>query len=134
MSRIIAIADCFDACTTLRVYQQPMPPATAISRMKELAGEFLDPDLVKSFATMMGKYPPGTLVRLNTNEIALVWKSSSINPDAPLVMVIFDSDGVRVAKPVTEKLLERGGGTQTIVGVVDPLKKGIEVGDYFKLA
>ncbi|NJD89977.1 MAG: HD-GYP domain-containing protein [Geobacter sp.] len=134
MSRIIAIADCFDACTTLRVYQQPMPPATAISRMKELAGEFLDPDLVKSFATMMGKYPPGTLVRLNTNEIALVWKSSSINPDAPLVMVIFDSDGVKVAKPVTEKLLERGGGTQTIVGVVDPLKKGIEVGDYFKLA
>lgn len=134
MSRIVAIADCFDACTTLRVYQQPMPPATAIGRMKELAGEFLDPDLVKSFAVMMGKYPPGTLVRLNTNEIALVWKSSSINPDAPLVRVIIDSAGVKIAKPVTEKLLERGGGTQTIVGVVDPLAKGIDVGDYFKQA
>jgi hypothetical protein len=134
MSRIIAIADCFDACTTLRVYQQPMPPATAISRMKELAGEYLDPDLVKSFSVMMGKYPPGTLVRLNTNEIALVWKSSSINPDAPLVRVIFDPAGGKVVKPVTEKLLERGGGTQSIVGVVDPLKKGIDVGDYFKQA
>lgn len=134
MSRIIAIADCFDACTTLRVYQQPMPPATAINRMKELAGEHLDPDLVKSFAVMMGKYPPGTLVRLNSNEIALVWKSSSINPDAPLVMVIFDPDGAKIAKPVIEKLLERGGGSQSIVGVVDPLKRGIDVGDYFKLA
>ena len=134
MSRIIAIADCFDACTTLRVYQQPMPPATAISRMKELAGEFLDPELVKNFAAMMGKYPPGTLVRLNTNEIALVWKSSSINPDAPLVRVIIDSAGAKVAKPVTEKLLERGGGTQVIVGVVDPLAKGIDVGNYFKQA
>lgn len=134
MSRIIAIADCFDACTTLRVYQQPMPPAAAIIRMHELAGDYLDPDLVKNFASMMGKYPPGTVVRLNTNEIALIWKSSSINPDAPLIRVLFDTAGNKLENLVTEKLLERGGGGQRIVGVVNPLKKGIDVGYYFKQA
>jgi HD-GYP domain-containing protein (c-di-GMP phosphodiesterase class II) len=134
LSEIIAVADCFDACTTLRVYQKPMPPAVAINLMKELAGDSLNPDLVQSFSLMMGKYPPGTVVRLDTNEIALVWMTNSSNPDVPRVRIIFDSEGRKVEKPVTEKLAEREGGPPSIVGIIDPLSKGIEVGDYFKQA
>jgi putative nucleotidyltransferase with HDIG domain len=134
LSQIIAIADCFDACTTLRVYQLPMPPATAINLMKELAGEFLNPEMVSSFAKMMGKYPPGTLVRLETNEIALVWKTNLNNPELPQVRVIFDANGEMVGKPVTEKLEERPGGGVKIVAVINPLTKGIDVGEYFRQA
>ncbi len=134
LSQVIAIADCFDACTTLRVYQQPMPPATAINLMKELSGEFLNPELVDSFSAMMGKYPPGTVIRLDTNEIALVWKGNLGNPEAPQVRVIFDRNGDKVAMPVTEKLAERKGGMPAIVAIVNPLTRGIDVGEYFKLA
>lgn len=134
LSQIIAIADCFDACTTLRVYQLPMPPAVAINLMKELAGEYLNPDLVNSFATMMGKYPPGTVVRLDTNEIALVWKGNLGNPECPQVRVLFDRSGQQVEKPVTEKLEERAGGAPAIVAVVNPMTKGIDVGEYFRQA
>ncbi len=134
LSEIIAVADCFDACTTLRVYQKPMPPAVAINRMKELAGEYLHPDIVESFSSMMGKYPPGTLVRLDTNEIALVWMTNIGKPDSPKVRIVFDSEGRKVENPVTEKLEERKGGAPSIVGIVDPISKGIEVGDYFKQA
>lgn len=132
LSHIIAIADCFDACTTLRVYQQPMPPATAINLMKELAGEFLNPDMVSSFSTMMGKYPPGTLVRLETNEIALIWKANPNSTEMPQIRVIINADGGMIEKPVTEKLEERKGGTQAIIAVIDPLAKGIDVGEYFR--
>jgi putative nucleotidyltransferase with HDIG domain len=131
LGEIIAIADCFDACTTLRVYQQPMPPAVAINLMKGLAGEFLNPELVSSFSTLMGKYPPGTLVRLDSNEIALVWKANMSDPEHPQIRVIFDASGNRIDKPVTEKLgekKERG----VIVALIDPLSKGIEVGEYFR--
>lgn len=134
LSQVIAIADCFDACTTLRVYQQPMPPAVAINLMKGLAGEYLNPELVNSFATMMGKYPPGTVVRLDTNEIALVWKGNIGNPEAPQIRVIFDRNGRQIEKPVTEKLEERSGGAPAIVAVVNPLSKGIDVGEYFRQA
>jgi len=134
MCELIAIADCFDACTTLRVYQLPMPPATAIGRMKELAGEFLNPDMVNAFAAMMGKYPPGTVVRLDTNEIALVWKGNMANPEQPKIRVIFDRYGEKIKKPVTEKLEERKGGTPAIIAVIDPVSKGIDVGEYFKQA
>jgi putative nucleotidyltransferase with HDIG domain len=132
ISHIIAIADCFDACTTLRVYQLPMPPATAINLMKGLAGESLNPEMVSSFAAMMGKYPPGTLVRLDTNEIALVWKAAPQNPEMPHVRVIIDSSGKQVDKPVTEKLEEKNGGAVSIVAVLDPIAKGIDVGEYFR--
>jgi hypothetical protein len=131
LSEIIAIADCFDACTTLRVYQQPMPPSVAINLMKGLSGEFLNPELVNSFATLMGKYPPGTLVRLDSNEIALVWKTNMGDPEHPQIRVIFDASGARIDNPVTEKLGDRKDGG-VIVAVIDPISKGIEVGEYFK--
>ena len=134
LSQVVAIADCFDACTTLRVYQLPMPPATAINRMKELSGEYLNPELVNSFAEMMGKYPPGSVVRLDTNEIALVWNGNITNQEKPRVRVIFDRDGKKVENPVTEKLEERKGGTPAIVAIIDPVTKGIDVGDYFRQA
>jgi len=134
LSQVVAIADCFDACTTLRTYQLPKPPATAISLMKELAGDFLHPELVNSFSAMMGKYPPGTVVRLDTNEIALVWKGNFSNPEVPQVRVIIDRNGEQVAKPVTEKLDARKGGAPVIVAVVNPLAKGIDVGEYFRQA
>ncbi len=134
LCQVVAIADCFDACTTLRVYQQPMPPSAAISRMKELAGEFLNPEMVAGFATMMGKYPPGTVIRLDTNEIALVWMGSLGSPETPQVRVIFDRAGNRIEKPVTEKLAERKGGVPAIVAVINPISKGIDVGEYFKQA
>jgi putative nucleotidyltransferase with HDIG domain len=134
LSQVIAIADCFDACTTLRTYQQPMPPATAINLMKELAGEFLSPELVNSFSGMMGKYPPGTVVRLDTNEIALVWKGNPANPETPQIRVIIDGNGERVEKPVTEKLEDRKDGIPVIIAIVNPLTKGIEVGEYFRQA
>ncbi|NVN98540.1 MAG: HD domain-containing protein [Geobacteraceae bacterium] len=132
LSQIVAIADCFDACTTLRVYQLPMPPAQAIKVMKRLAGEFLNPEMVENFASMMGKYPPGTLIRLDTNEIALVWKGNLGNPETPKVRIVFDRFGNKVEKPVTEKLEERRGGAPAIVAIIDPITKGIDVGDYFK--
>jgi len=134
LSQLIAIADCFDACTTLRTYQLPMPPSAAISRMKTLSGEFLNPEMVNAFSEMMGKYPPGTVVRLDTNEIALVWKGTIGNPENPKIRVIFDQHGEKIEKPVTEKLAERKGGAPAIVAVIDPVLKGIDVGDYFKQA
>lgn len=134
LCELVAIADCFDACTTLRVYQLPMPPAAAIGRMKELAGEFLNPEMVDAFAVMMGKYPPGTVVRLDTNEIALVWKGNMANPEHPKIRVIFDRHGERIKNPVTEKFEDRKGGAPAIVAVIDPVSKGIDVGEYFKQA
>jgi HD-GYP domain-containing protein (c-di-GMP phosphodiesterase class II) len=57
VARIITVADTFDAMTTNRPYQRAMTTERALSRLKDLAGDALDPDVVKAFhaAVQSGK-------------------------------------------------------------------------------
>ncbi len=52
-SRIVAIADAFDAMTTERVYQPAMPSYTALKTMRN-EREAYDPDLLRHFIHLMG--------------------------------------------------------------------------------
>ena len=47
----------------------PLPPDKALSLMMEKAGTQLDPTLFKFFTNMMGIFPIGTLVMLDTKEL-----------------------------------------------------------------
>ena len=51
-SRIIAVADTFDAITSYRSYRPPKSPEQALAIMDEVAGRQLDPELVKIFKTV----------------------------------------------------------------------------------
>jgi HD-GYP domain-containing protein (c-di-GMP phosphodiesterase class II) len=51
VARIITVADTFDAMTTNRPYQRAMTTEKALSRLNDLAGDALDPDVVKAFHT-----------------------------------------------------------------------------------
>jgi putative nucleotidyltransferase with HDIG domain len=131
MSEIIAVADCYDAITTLRVYQHPLNPKAALDELHELAGTYLDERLVNNFVMMMGKYPVGTLVRLDTNEIAVVMRPNPVNNDAPVVKIIMDMGGVLLPSPRIEALANTAGACYArIVAVVNPLLKNIDVGKY----
>ncbi|MFA6042795.1 MAG: HD domain-containing phosphohydrolase [Patescibacteria group bacterium] len=47
--RIVAIADTFDAMTSQRTYQKKLTPKDAVTQLRKLAGERLDPKLVCVF-------------------------------------------------------------------------------------
>lgn len=49
MARIIAVADSFDAMTTNRPYQRPMPFPTSAARINELSGTHFDARVVDAF-------------------------------------------------------------------------------------
>jgi putative nucleotidyltransferase with HDIG domain len=131
MIDIVAIADTYDAITTLRVYQHPINPRAALSEMQKLSGTFLDGDLVMSFIEMMGKYPVGTMVRLDTNEVAVVFRPNPMDDEAPIVRILIEGDGTRLGVPREQSLLEPDGSRYArIVAVVDPLLKNIDVGKF----
>lgn len=48
-ARILAVADCFDAITTNRCYQQGQSAEAAFAILRKLAGDHLDPELVEAF-------------------------------------------------------------------------------------
>jgi len=131
LSEILAVADCYDAITTLRVYQNPLNPKAALDQLQTLAGSYLDTQLVKSFIELMGKYPVGTLVRLDNNEIAVVVRPNPTNSEAPVVKVVIDAGGEKQAEPPMRRLADdEGNRYASIVAVVDPMLKNIDVARY----
>jgi len=52
-ARILAVADAYDAITSLRPYRQRLSPEQAIEELKRCAGTQFDPELVDVFCKMM---------------------------------------------------------------------------------
>ena len=127
-SGIVAVADCYDATTTLRAYQPPMNPKQAVDKILSLCGTSLDTEIVERFLELTGRFPTGSLVRLDSNEIAVVVTPSSRDCGAAAVKVIIDAVGNPLREPELRSLAAEGG---CIVDMVDPLVRGIEVSSYF---
>ena len=133
-SKIITIADQYDAMTSSRVYSRmPQPPDKALSIMVERSGTQLDPYFLKIFINMIGVYPIGTLVMLDTNELGLVFESST-NPDfidRPIVIVLVDSTGknVKYTVDMMEKD-DKGNFKRNIVKTLDPNQYKINLAEY----
>lgn len=131
-SMCVSIADCYDALTTLRPYHMPFNPGNALEKMRSLSGKDFEPHLLDRFVEVLGIYPPGTLIRLNTNEIAVVKAPNPKEPTRPEVRLIFDRMGRKVEGiqefPLTEK--DEKGWRRSVVSVVDPLARNIDPSAY----
>ncbi len=132
-SKIVSLADQYDAMTSARVYSRvPMAPDKALSIMMERAGTQLDPLLFKFFINMIGVFPIGTLVLLDSRELGLVYGGNTMFQDRPRVLIIIDSSGNRIQGHVvdlTEKVAS-GKYRRTIVKTMDPNKYRINLAEY----
>ena len=71
--RILQLADVYDAITSPRAYRVScLSPDQAIGFMMKGAGKDFDPVLLKVFAIMMGTYPVGSLLEMDTGEMGIV--------------------------------------------------------------
>jgi len=129
MVDIVATADTYDAITTLRCYQHPVNPKTALNEMRKLVGTVLDGALMGQFVEMMGDYPVGTVVRLDTNEVAVVYRPNPLENEAPVVRILIDENGERLTVPREQSLVDHDGiRYASIVAVVDPFLKNLDIG------
>ena len=136
-SKIVAVTDGFDAGTSRRVYQTvPIEPDQVLREMWENPRRGYDPVVVKSFINLIGIYPVGTCVILDTYEVAIV---HAANPDIsqvhrPVVRIVATPDGTVQQPGVLADLAhrdEQGNYPRTIIKVTSPEKYGIKVSDYF---
>jgi HD-GYP domain-containing protein (c-di-GMP phosphodiesterase class II) len=128
-SRIVAIADAYDAMTSKRTYAVAHRQDEAIEVLAKNAGTAFDPVLVRMFTQMLGMYPPRSLVRLSTGEVGVVIRP---NDDmlTPWVRVIADAAGVFV-EPFDVDLSDPGSAQGRKVEVcLDPRTLNIEVDDF----
>ena len=136
-SKIVAIADGFDAATSRRAYQTvPFTPAQVMLEMRDNPRRGMDPVIVKAFINLTGIYPVGTLVVLDTFELGIVHAPNPLQDmlSRPIVRVVSDAQGNLVHPGTLVDLADRngdGGFQRTIIKTENPERYGIRVGDYF---
>ena len=136
-SKIVAVADGFDAATSRRAYQTvPYNPAEVLREMRDNPRRGMDPVVVKAFINLTGIYPIGTLVVLDTFELGIVHAANPL-PEMlarPLVKIISDSVGNLQYPGTVVDLADRGADgnfTRTIIKTENPERYGVRVADYF---
>jgi HD-GYP domain-containing protein (c-di-GMP phosphodiesterase class II) len=136
-SRIIAVADGFDAATSRRSYQTtPIQPDAVLKEMWENPKRGYDPVLVKAFINLIGIYPVGTMVILDTYELAIV-AAANANLEKvhrPMVRIVSDPAGTITFPGYVADLAEQdASGTflRSIIKVTSPDKYGVRVAAYF---
>lgn len=93
LSKIVAIADVYDALTSDRPYRQAMSPNEALEYIYANGGSHFDFEMVKTFSSKIIPYPVGTLVKLSNGEIAVVEDIMPNFPLRPKVRIISNDNG-----------------------------------------
>ena len=135
--RILTIADCYDAMTSARVYRrEPLLPEKVLKIMFGKSGQSFDPILLKLFVNCVGILPIGSLVLLDTNELAVVLRPNpgKENAQRPWVKIITDGNGnpteegseVNLAEPAAD-----GQYPYSILRLVDNTEYRFDTSRYF---
>jgi len=128
-SRIVRICDSYDAMTTPRIYQPiPYPPFVALRVLWKLRFTCFDPMLLKVFIQLLGLYPVGTCMILDTEEVALVIRQNEGLPTKPVIKIVCDTHGEKIDGTIID--LSTNGST-SIKQLVFAQKYGINPAAYF---
>jgi HD-GYP domain-containing protein (c-di-GMP phosphodiesterase class II) len=119
-----AVCDVYDAITSNRPYKNGWEPADAIRKMAEWSVGHFDQRIFQAFVRSVGIYPTGSLVRLESNRLAVVIEQSEKTLLAPKVKVFFSiKSDARIAYETTN--LAQPGCKDKIVSFEDPVKWNI---------
>lgn len=119
-SRLVSTSDTYDAITTRRSYRRAETPNRALNVLLKGAGTHYDPDFSRAFISMMGVYPPGSLLELDTGEVVMVTHHEEGDPERPVTVLVRTAGGENV-DPEPYRLEDR-----TIVEQILPDRIGIE--------
>ena len=124
---LCGISDVYDAMRSQRVYQQAFPTDRILSVLQRNDGKQFDQNLVRRFVQLVGIYPAGNLVRLDSGETAVVTKAYAPDPYRPRVKVLFAADRTPIPRPFEVNLWEgHEGFAGAIQAPLDPAEYGID--------
>jgi putative nucleotidyltransferase with HDIG domain len=126
---LCSIADVYDAMRSQRAYQQSFPTDRILAVLKRNDGVQFDQNLVRRFSQLMGIYPPGNLVKLDTGELGVVLRVYAPDPYRPKVRVVAAPDGSKLVRPYDVNLwesVEETAGPRSVISPIDPTTAGID--------
>ena len=134
--RILTIADVFDALTSPRIYRPVAnSPDLALEIMLKGSGKDFDPILLKVFINMLGVYPVGTLLKLDTGEFGIVLDCpKNGNPAKPHIVLLMRDDNGKFKKGKSVDLSEKKPNAESfkrnVIKSFHPSNFGIQPADF----
>jgi HD-GYP domain-containing protein (c-di-GMP phosphodiesterase class II) len=89
-SQMAAIVDVYDALTSVRCYKQAWEPTYTLSKLLEWAPAHFGIELVQQFIRVLGIYPVGSLVELDSGKVGIVIEQGEADYLKPVVRIIYD--------------------------------------------
>jgi HD-GYP domain-containing protein (c-di-GMP phosphodiesterase class II) len=130
-SRIVAVADAYDAMTSRRSYSAARLQDEAVSVLVRNMGTGFDPVLVKLFVNLVGIYPPRSVVRLDSGETAVVLRAGETDVSRPVVRVFADPRGNVLSETVDVDLAKLpAGDSRSIEACLDPAGLNVDVDEF----
>src|SRR5438552_7722255 len=126
-SRIVTIADVYDAMTTQRPWRNAFMPDETLGKMSRDAGRHFDPALMKVFVNTLGLFPVGTLVRIDSGDLGVVIYGGGEGErlSRPIISLI-GRDGKPSGNVDLAERTPAGAYRWSIVMTEDPRKFGIQ--------
>ena len=98
LSKIVAVADVFDAMRANRIYRKRRMPKEVLTALTRDAGSKLDARMVKALLSRVALISQGEIVRLSNGLLAYVTEPSMDAPLEPQVRVVADEDDTPVRR------------------------------------
>jgi HD-GYP domain-containing protein (c-di-GMP phosphodiesterase class II) len=90
---IAGIVDTFDTLTAPPPFGENMSPSNALNIIYKGRGKQFHPALVEQFIQCIGVFPVGSVVELNSGEVAVVIAQNMVRRMQPRIMVVKDAKG-----------------------------------------
>lgn len=128
--RILAMVDVYDALSSRRPYKEAMLPHKVLGIMYQMRGEDFYPGFIEHFIRMLGVYPVGSVVQLQTGEIGVVSASSRGKPNKPKVLVLQNAD----QKPISPREIDTAeAGSPSVIRCLSEGESPIDPGKALKI-
>ncbi|MBB5021335.1 HD-GYP domain-containing protein [Desulfurispira natronophila] len=123
--QMAAVVDVYDAITSDRCYHKGQTPTQVLRKLLEWSKFHFNPAVVQQFIKCVGIYPPGSLVRLSNQYLAVVLETDEARTLHPTVRQIFDIENRRPVKPRVINLQNESHSELKVVNFEDPQKWNI---------
>lgn len=89
-AKIAGIVDCYDALTSVRPYAHRRAPFDALREISDWREELFQAAVIEQFMQVVGVFPTGSLIELNTGVVGVVIAQNEVRRLRPRVMLLLD--------------------------------------------
>jgi HD-GYP domain-containing protein (c-di-GMP phosphodiesterase class II) len=129
---IIGLVDAYETLTGGRPYQAALSPAAALQQLRATVGAGFPAELIQDFTRFLGIYPVGSVVKLSSGDVAVVFASDPAKRLRPLILIVHDARG----QPIQPRRLVNLTGLPmeklTITDILDSKSCSVDIPKLFE--